>query len=113
MMPGMNSRQAQQMMKKMGVQQVEIDDAKQVIIRCATRDIIIDNPQVSKVSMMGQKTWQIVGEGREQSLDTTPDINEEDIQTVMEQANVDEATAKKALEETSGDLAEAIMKLAE
>ena len=29
MMPGMNSRQMQQMMRKMGVQQQEIDDAEQ------------------------------------------------------------------------------------
>ena len=113
MMPGMNPRQMQAMMRKMGIQQQEIDDAEQVIIRCADREIIIDNPQVSKVNMMGQKTWQIVGESYERSLDTTPEINEEDISTVMDQAGVDEDKAREALEETKGDIAEAIMKLTE
>ena len=109
----MNPRQMKQMMRKMGVQQVDIDDAEQVIIRCSDREIVIDNPQVSKVNMMGQKTWQIVGEEHERSLDTTPDINDEDIKTIMDQANVDEETAKEALEGTNGDIAEAIMNLSE
>ncbi len=40
-------------------------------------------------------------------------ISEEDIKLVMEQAGVDHDTAKKALEEAKGDLAEAILKLTE
>ena len=40
-------------------------------------------------------------------------ISEEDIKLVMEQAGVDYDSAKKALEETKGDLAEAILKLQE
>ncbi|PLW80617.1 nascent polypeptide-associated complex protein [Candidatus Woesearchaeota archaeon] len=112
MMPGMNPRQMQQMMKKMGIQQQEID-AVQVIIRTEDKEIVLDNPQVSKVNMMGQKTWQIVGDEYERSLDTTPDINEEDIQTIIDQTGVSEGKAKEALEETNGDLAEAIMKLSD
>lgn len=110
MMPGVNKRQMEQMMRRMGMQQTEID-ATQVIIKCADKEIIIDNPQVSKINMMGQKTFQIVGEDYERSLDTTPEINSDDIKTVMQQAGVSEADAKKALEDTGGDLAEAIMQL--
>lgn len=99
-----------QMMRKMGIQQVEIP-ATEVIIKTEDKEIIITNPQVSKVNMMGQQTYQIVGEEHEHELDTTPEINEEDIKTVMEQANVDEDTAKKALEESKGDIAKAIMDL--
>lgn len=113
MMPGMNQKQMAQMMKKMGIQQVEISDAEQVIIRCANREIIIDNPQVSKVNAMGQKTWQIIGNEYERSIDTTPEISEEDVQTVVDQTGVSEDAAREALEETNGDLAEAIMKLSE
>ena len=112
MFPGVNKRQMEQMMRKMGVQQTEID-AEQVIIKCSDKEIIIDNPQVSRVNMMGQKTFQVVGEEHERIIDSTPDISKDDIKTVMEQAGVSEEKAQKALEDTGGDLAEAIMKLSE
>ncbi|MCF7861992.1 nascent polypeptide-associated complex protein [Candidatus Woesearchaeota archaeon] len=112
MFPGMNKRQVAQMMKKMGVQQVEID-ARQVIILLDNEKIVIDNPQVSKVNMMGQQTYQIVGEERVESLDSTPEIEEDDISTVMEQTGVDEDKAKDALEKSKGDIAQAIMELSE
>ena len=111
-MPGMNPRKMQQMMKRMGIAQVEID-ATEVIIRCPDKEIIIQNPQVSKVNAMGQLTFQIVGEPIERSLSTTPEINEDDIKTVMEQASVDEEKAKEALEKSKGNLAEAIINLQE
>ncbi|MEK6938973.1 MAG: nascent polypeptide-associated complex protein [Nanoarchaeota archaeon] len=113
MFPGVNPRQMQQMMKKMGIQQSEINAIK-VIIECEDKEIVIENPQVTKVNMMGQETFQIVGEIIERKRSTAsavPDISEEDIKTVMEQAGVDKATAKKALEEAEGDLAEAILNL--
>lgn len=110
MIPGMNPRQMKQAMKRMGIQQQDID-AKEVIIRLEDKEIVISNPQVSKVNMMGQDTYQIVGEEEERSLDSTPDINKDDIKTVMEQAGASEEQAKAAIEEAKGDLAEAIMKL--
>lgn len=110
MIPGMNSRQAQKMMKKMGIQQVEIP-ATEVIIKTPEKEIIITEPQVSKVNMMGQETFQVVGNIEEREISTEPEINEDDIKTVMEQANVDENKAKEALEQTKGDIAEAILKL--
>ena len=110
MFPGVNPRQMQQMMKKMGIQQVEIP-ATEVIIKTEDKDIIITNPQVSKVNMMGQETFQIVGEIHEQEHSSTPEISEEDVKTVMEQTSCSEEEAKKTLEETEGDLAETILKL--
>ena len=109
-MMGMNPRKMQQMMRKMGIAQVEID-ATEVIIKCPDKEIVISNPQVSKVNAMGQETFQIVGDIEERSLDTTPEINEEDIKTVMEQANVSEEIAKSKLEENKGDLAKTIIDL--
>jgi nascent polypeptide-associated complex subunit alpha len=102
----------QQAMKRMGISQVDVP-ANEVIIRQDDKELVIANPQVAKVSMMGQETYQVVGEAVERSLSTEPDISEDDIKTVMEQASVDEETAKKAIEETNGDLAEAIVKLSE
>ena len=110
MLPGMNPRKMQQMMKRMGIAQVEID-ATEVIIRCPDKEIIITEPNVSKVNAMGQETFQIVGNITEREISTEPEINEDDVKTVMEQANVDEEKAKQVLEETNGDIAEAIMKL--
>ncbi|MBW2989257.1 nascent polypeptide-associated complex protein [Candidatus Woesearchaeota archaeon] len=112
MIPGMNPRAMRQAMKRMGIQQQEID-AVEVIIRTSDKEIIIREPQVSKVNMMGQQTYQIVGEEEERDLDKEPEINEEDIKTVMEQAGVDENTAIDAIKKNSGDLAAAIMGLKE
>ena len=98
------------MMKKMGIQQVEIS-ATEVIIKTPEKEIIITEPQVSKINMMGQETFQIIGNINERELSTEPEINEEDIKTVMEQADVTEEEAKKAIEDSEGDLAKAILSL--
>ena|SRR3989344_6236061 len=110
MMPGMNPRKMQQMMKQLGIQQVEIP-ATEVIIKTKEKNIIITNPSVSKVNMMGQENFQISGEVHEEAVSSVPDISDEDIRTVMEQAGVDRLTAQKAIEDADGDLAEAILNL--
>lgn len=110
MFPGVNPKQMKQMMKQLGIQQQDVE-ASEVIIRCADREIVIHNPQVAKVNMMGQKTWQITGEEEERSLDTKPEINEDDVKTVMEQTGCGEEQAKTAIEQAEGDLAQAIVSL--
>jgi len=105
MMKGMNPKLMKQAMKKMGVKETPID-ASEVIIKTPEGDLVIRNPQVSKVVMMGQETFQIVGEAELES-----GISDEDIQTVMGQANCSEDEAKKALEEADGDIAKAILDL--
>ena len=110
MIPGMNPREMQKAMKKLGIKQEEID-AQEVIIKSADKEIIIHNPQVSKVNMMGQETYQIIGETEERTVSSEPEINKEDINTVMEQTGTTEEKAKKAIENNNGDLAKAIMDL--
>lgn len=95
----------QKALKKMGVTQEEIE-ATEVIIKTPTKDLIIRNPQVSRVKAMGQETIQIVGDIEEFS-----GITKEDVKTVMEQADVSEDKARKALEKNKGDLAAAILEL--
>ncbi len=97
-------------MQKMGIQQEEID-AEEVIIRCKDKDIVISNPQVAKVNMMGQHSYQISGEEEERSRETKPEILDDDVQTVMEQTGASEDEAKAAIERCEGDLAQAIMSL--
>jgi nascent polypeptide-associated complex subunit alpha len=110
MFPGMNPRKMAQAMKKMGISQQEID-ATEVVIKTRDKEFVISNPQVSKVNMMGQETFQVVGNIEERALDQKPEISEEDIKTVMEQASVDEEKAKEAIEKNNGDLAAAIIEL--
>ena len=110
MFPGVNPRQMKQAMKRMGIAQQEIP-ADEVIIRTGEKEIVISNPQVSKVNMMGQETFQVVGEISERAVDSTPEISEEDVEMVMSQTSADKETVEEVLKETKGDLAEAIMKL--
>ena len=103
----MNPRAMKQAMKKLGMQQQDIE-ASEVIIKTADRDIVFSHPQVSKIHMMGEDTWQITGEAQERSREL---FSEEDVKTVIDQTNVTEEQAREALKETNGDLAEAILKL--
>ena len=112
MIPGMNSRQMKQAMRKMGVKQVDIE-ATQVIIKTADKDLIINNPSVQKVNMMGQETFQIAGEIEEQAISEEPEINEDDISTVTEQTGATKELAQKTIEKHHGDLAAAILELSE
>lgn len=112
MFPGMDPRAMQAAMKKLGMKQEEVE-AIEVIIRCADKEIVIENPQVSKVIMMGQETWQVVGSATERSRDSTPQITDDDVQTVVEQTGCSEDEARAVITECKGDLAEAILKLSE
>ena len=106
----MSSRDMAKAMKRMGIQQVELD-AKEVIIRTADKELIFKDPKVSKVNMMGQKTYQIIGEPVEKELSTEPEISEEDINMVMDQTGADHDKALEAIEKNKGDLAAAILEL--
>ena len=113
MFPGMNPRDVKMAMKRMGIQQEELD-ATEVIIRLADREIVITNPQVSKVNAMGQKSYQISGEEEERArsdLSSEVEINEDDIKTVAETADVSLDEAEEAIKAADGDLAKAIMHL--
>lgn len=110
MIPGMNPRQMQQMMKKMGIQQQEID-ATEVIIKTGDSEIVIINPQVSKVNMMGQETYQVVGESHVRERVVEVEISEDDITQVVEQCGCSADEARTALQENNGDLAAAIISL--
>ncbi|WP_457548508.1 nascent polypeptide-associated complex protein [Archaeoglobus sp.] len=101
----MNVQQMKKMMKQMGINIEEIN-ATEVIIRTPSEELIFKNPSVTKVSGRGMEVFQVIG-----SYEVVKKINEEDVKLIMEQANVDEETARKALMEANGDLAEALMKL--
>ncbi|MEM1576686.1 MAG: nascent polypeptide-associated complex protein [Archaeoglobaceae archaeon] len=103
-----NAKQMKKMMKQMGIEMEELD-AKEVIIKTSTEELIFRNPSVTKISAKGMETFQVVGQY--EVVKIAPEISEEDVKLVMEQANVDAETARKALIEANGDIAEALLKL--
>ena len=109
-MMGMNPRQMQAMMRKMGMSQQEVE-ATQVIIKTSEGDLVFDSPKVSKINMMGQETYQITGSPTMQKRDDTPTISSDDIDTVVSQTKVSEDQAREALEQHKGDIAGAILEL--
>jgi nascent polypeptide-associated complex subunit alpha len=119
MMPGhMNPRQMQQMMKRLGINVKEIKNVEEIIIKTDTKEYIFDNAEVTIMDAQGQKTYQISGRPRivDRSDGGTTEKEEEgipqaDIDLVAEQTGKSKDKAKKALEETDGDIAEAILKL--
>ena len=110
MFPGINPREMQKAMKKLGIKQEEID-AELVIIKASGRDLVIKNPQVSRVNMMGQETIQVIGDITEVDKNEKIELDEDDIATIIEQANCTKEEAIEALEQSDGNLAEAILKL--
>lgn len=104
-MGGMDPKQMGKIMQQMGIKSEEVP-ATRVIIEQEGSKIIIDEPQITKISMKGESTYQIAGKIRQETA-----ISQEDIQMVAEQASVSQEEAKKALEEAGGDIAEAIVKL--
>jgi len=110
MMPGrMNPRQMNQMMKRLGISVKEIENVKKIIIQTDTKEYIFDDAEVTIMDAQGQKTYQITGKPR--IVEKKEDLPKEDIKLVAEQTGKTKEQAKKALKETKGDIAEAILKL--
>ncbi len=59
----------------------------------------------------GTKTYQLTGTPREQERVRELVIPDDDVKLVAEQTGVSEDAARDALKESSGDLADAIMRL--
>ena len=109
MFGGIDPKKMAAMMKQMGIKQEEIA-AERVIIEKSDGKIIIENPNVQKIVMQGQESWQITGTAREENVEEG--VTEDDIKMVMEKTGASEKEARAALEET-GDIAEAIVKLSD
>jgi nascent polypeptide-associated complex subunit alpha len=112
MFPGkINPRKMKQMMKQMGMEMEEIEDVEKVVIYTPAGNYVFDNAQVVATTMQGVTTYQLTGEARFE--EAVPEIPDEDVALVTSQTGVTEEVARKALIETRGDIAAAILKLAE
>ena len=114
MMPNIDPKQLKRMMESMGIKSSEIS-AGRVVIECADRNIVIDNPQVTAIDAQGSRSFQISGSVREEERKAERmEISDEDVRIVMKSAGIsDETAAQGALEATNGDIAEAIIRLKE
>jgi nascent polypeptide-associated complex subunit alpha len=89
-------------------------DVQEVVFRTSDKEIVVENAQVAVLEMQGQKIFQVTGEVSERGLEkqeATVAIAEEDAQLVADQTGKSIEDAKRALEESDGDLARAILLL--
>lgn len=106
-MPGsMDPKKMQKMMKQFGIKSEEID-AEEVMIK-GKENYVVKNPQVTLIKMKGNESLQIMGEIQKSK---GKEYNEEDVETVMDKANVSKEEAENALKNSEGDIADAIMEL--
>ena len=103
-------RQLQKAMRSMGVQQEELA-ATEVIIRLADKELVIPEPTVAIVKMMGQETFQISGAVEERPLSAVPEISQDDVDSVVAQTGATPERARDALKLNNGDLAKTILDL--
>lgn len=112
MLPGnINPRQMKAMMKKLGMNVEQIEDVQSIVIKTPKGNWVFDSAEVTAMTMQGATTYQIAGTPRFEAA--AVEIPKEDVTMVAAQANVSEEKAKEALVTTKGDIAEAIMKLAQ
>lgn len=105
-----NDRNARRMMERMGINQKEVPDVEEVIIRTKTKDLVIAGAQVSEVNFQGNRVFQVAGEVEEVEKEAKKFSNE-DIVLVQQQANVSKEKAIAALEQSDGEVAKAILLL--
>ena len=114
-MKGVNQRQMQQAMKKMGIKQSALNNATEVIIRTTDKEIVLTNVEVVVVEMQGSRNYQISGDETTRELGATPAASATfpagDIELVMSQTGCDKERAIKALEDAGGQPAEAILQI--
>lgn len=108
---GMNPRQMSMMMKKLGIDVREVENVQEVVVRTADRDYVFTDASVTIMKAPGSETWQVSGTPEVRMHEVRLRASAEDVAMVMEQTGCDEETARRTLEETNGDLAEAITRL--
>src|SRR5437879_12070980 len=121
MIPGgrVNPRQMRQAMKRMGIEQEELEGVEEVVIRTANKEYVIRDPNVTAMTAQGQKIWTGVGDpmvrgradGKKPGAGQGPAILEVDVKLVAEKAGVSEADERMSLQGCGGCHAAAIIRL--
>ena len=97
----------------MGMSMDAVEGVEEVIIKTTTKEIVIKEPEVSILQVQGQKMFQVAGgQISEKTAERkTAAIPEEDARLVADQTGKSVEEARRALEESGGDLAKAILML--
>jgi nascent polypeptide-associated complex subunit alpha len=107
-------RDAMRMMQKMGMKMDEVPDVSSVIIRTASKEIVIEEPSVTMINVQGQTMYQIAG-GKISEAQPRPTVeagpSDADVQLVAQQTGKSVEESRKALLDAGGDLAKAILAL--
>ncbi len=89
------------LMKRMGIKTRKLE-ALSVVIKTPEGELRISDPDVTVFEVKGQEVYQITGK-----------TESGDIDLVCEKTGASPEEARKALEESGGDIAEAILRLTE
>mgnify|MGYP003391478839 FL=1 len=98
-----------QMMKQIGMQMEPIEDVQKLVIYTKKGNYIFDSAEVTAMTMQGITTYQVAGQVRFEPA--VPEIPDDDVKLVSEQAGVSREAAREALVSCNGDIAEAILKV--
>jgi nascent polypeptide-associated complex subunit alpha len=110
MMRGGN-REMRRMLGKMGLEMSEMDGIEEVIIKTETKELFLIKPQVVEMKGKDSTIFQIIATDIEERQREIPSFKDEDIILVMQQANVSKEKAIQALNDSKGDMAQAILSL--
>jgi len=116
----------QDMLRKMGVRNQEIDALEVIIMQKDGKKLVIKNPKVMEVEFSGQRTFQIVGdismqEGKGKAgssghgalgtgqQEEVIEVSDKDVKFVADTAMMPEKKARETLIKTRGDIAKAIL----
>lgn len=106
MMPNVNPKQLQKLMRQMGMSMEQLENVEEVIIRTPEKEYRFADAEVNIMEVKGDKTYQVTG---------TPEIiermSEDDVALVAEKTGKTMEEARAALKETDGDIAQAIINL--
>ena len=122
----MNPKQLEKMLRAQGITMDGLE-ATEVIIKLKDEALVLKDPEVTRMTVSGATTFQVVGKARtvplaslEGETSAAPTkgkkfkalrYSEEDVALVMEQTGKDEAAARAAHEAHDGQPAEAIIAL--
>jgi len=118
---GMSPKKMKGMLKNMGIDIDELENVSEVVIRMPDKEIVITNPSVAIMDAHGTRSYQISGDATERNVSGAGQVTAEeppieipdsDVQIVAAQTGANLPEARAALQESKGDLAAAIMKLA-
>ena len=110
MMRGGN-REMRRMLDKMGLDMKELGNVEEVVIKTDTKELYLVRPQVIEMKGKDSTIFQVVAADIEEKQREVPTFKEEDVMLVMTQAGVPKEKAVRALTESKGDIAQAILSL--